>query len=60
MNLIEAVELMKKYAACRNCGCETIGNGKGTMEVDSEKGYFKRTCRCGWQIEVRETVHESN
>lgn len=56
MNLIEAVELMEKYAVCRNCGCDVIGNDKGTMEVDSEKGYFKRNCRCGWQITVCEVL----
>ena len=56
MNLIEACALMRKYAECPKCGCETIGNGTGTLEVDTEAGYFKRSCQCGWYIEIKEGV----
>lgn len=48
MNVREACELMKKYAKCPQCGCEVIGNGKGTLEIG--KGVFKRTCHCGWSV----------
>ncbi len=48
MNVREACELIKKYAKCPKCGCEVVGNGKGTLEVD--KSIFKRTCHCGWSV----------
>lgn len=53
MTVVELCELMTKYAKCPECGSEAIGNGKGTFECDTFKGYFKRICHCGWQIEIR-------
>lgn len=50
MNVREACKLIEKYAKCPKCGCEVIGNGKGTLEV--YKGIFKRTCHCGWSITI--------
>lgn len=54
MNLVDACELMKKYAKCPKCGCETVGGGTGTFECDTAAGFFKRTCHCGWSIEIEE------
>ena len=54
MTVLDACQLMEKYAVCPECGCEFIGNGKGTMECDTEAGYFKRTCHCGWSVEIKE------
>ena len=54
MNLVDACELMEKYAKCPKCGCETVGAGTGTLECDTTAGYFKRTRHCGWSIEVQE------
>ena len=54
MTALESIELMKKYAKCPTCGCKTVGNGTGTIEVDTSVGYFKRTCRCGWYVEIKE------
>ena len=54
MTIIESCQLMEKYAKCPNCGCETIGNGTGTLEVDTDMGFFKRTCACGWNVEIKE------
>lgn len=54
MNMTEVYKLIEKYAQCPKCGCNVIGNGKGTLEVDTEKGYFKRTCSCGWVVTVDE------
>lgn len=54
MNLVDACELLKKYAVCPRCGCDTVGGGTGTWECDTRIGYFKRTCRCGWAVEVNE------
>lgn len=56
MNLLDACDLMQRYAKCPDCGCETIGGGTGTLEVDTQEGYFKRTCQCGWCIEIREGI----
>lgn len=56
MNVMSASKLMELYAACPECGCEVIGNGKGTLECDTGTGYFKRTCSCGWYVEVREVM----
>ena len=54
MNIIESLDLMKKYIKCPKCGCETVGSGTGTIEVDTAAGYFIRTCHCGWKIEIWE------
>lgn len=32
MNITIASKLMELYAACPQCGCEVIGNGKGLLE----------------------------
>ena len=58
MTLIESMELMQKYAKCPKCGCEAIGNGKGTIEIDTlnpKEGYFRRTCSCGWCVEIKDS-----
>ena len=56
MTVKEVCGLIDKYDKCPNCGCETIGNGTGTIEVDTlgKEGYFKRTCPCGWSVIVKE------
>lgn len=56
MTFEEAHILTVQYAKCPNCGCETIGGGTGTLEIDTEIGYFKRTCKCGWSVELIEEV----
>ena len=53
MTVVDACKLMEQYAVCPECGNEFIGNGKGTMEFDTEAGYFKRTCHCGWSVEIK-------
>lgn len=50
MNPWKAVRLMRKYAKCKDCGNELIGDGEGTLEINGDT--FKRTCKCGWSIEV--------
>ena len=54
MNIKDSIKLMELYAACPKCGCEVLGNGKGTLECDTAVGYFRRTCACGWYVEVKE------
>ena len=52
MNALKSVELLRKYSECQKCGSELIGNGEGTVEVNDD--ILKRTCKCGWSIEVDE------
>lgn len=54
MTAIDSAKLTELYAVCPKCGCATVGNGKGTLECDTEAGYFKRTCGCGWYVEIHE------
>lgn len=55
MNVSDVIELMRKYTQCPKCGCDTVGGGTGTIEFDTSAGYFKRTCQCGWSVEIKET-----
>ena len=55
MKAIKSFQLMEKYAKCFDCGNCYIGNGEGTLVVD---GTLKRTCKCGWSIEVDENDME--
>ncbi|MBQ1187919.1 MAG: DUF3797 domain-containing protein [Peptococcaceae bacterium] len=52
MTIDDAIQLTVQYSRCPNCGCDTIGGGTGTLEIDTEIGCFKRTCQCGWSIEI--------
>ena len=58
MKLVKVLELMRLYSKCPECGCETVGGGTGTLEITD--GCFKRTCQCGWSVEVQEESHGSN
>lgn len=58
MNLVDACELMRKYTFCPKCGSEFVGGGAGTLEVDTKVGYFKRSCACGWYVEISEGVEK--
>lgn len=60
MNITIASKLMELYAACPKCGCEVIGNGKGLLECDTAAGFFKRSCGCGWHVEVTEVITEGS
>ena len=52
MNLVDAIDLMKRYEKCPKCGCGTVGGGTGTLDIGP--GYFIRSCSCGWRIEINE------
>lgn len=52
MNGWKSVSLMKKYANCKQCGNDLVGNGEGVLLIEDE--IFKRSCKCGWSIEVDE------
>ena len=53
MRFSKFIELNRQWAICPVCGCGTVGNGTGTLEGDSEAGYFKRTFRCGFSVEYK-------
>lgn len=50
MKITNAVELMGLYQACLECGNTMVGNGEGTISIEGD--VFKRTCKCGWGVEV--------
>jgi transcription elongation factor Elf1 len=52
MNAVSAVNLMRKYNNCPKCGSDKVGHSEGTLEITDE--VFRRTCKCGWGIEVKE------
>lgn len=54
MTLNDVLDLMRKYSACPKCGCDTVGAGSGRLDINSAAGYFRRSCQCGWWIEIRE------
>ena len=47
MTVMECLELVKKYAKCPECGCET------TIECDTTENHFKCACHCGWFVEIK-------
>lgn len=52
MRLLKAVRLINEYAICRECGNGNIGNGEGS--IIAEGSMFRRTCKCGWSVEVKD------
>lgn len=52
MNGFKSIKLMRKYAACVDCGNELVGDGEGVLLIEDD--IFKRSCKCGWSIEVDE------
>ncbi|MBY0052304.1 DUF3797 domain-containing protein [Brevibacillus agri] len=52
MNARRAMQLMEQYQECPDCGNQYVGSGEGNVEVSDDT--FKRTCKCGWAIEVKE------
>lgn len=52
MDIFKSVKLMRKYATCKECGSDNIGNGEGTLIIEDKT--FRRSCKCGWNIEVDE------
>lgn len=57
MKLKRTLELISEYLNCKACGSEFVGNGKGTLTIGDDT--FKRTCKCGWEIEVREDTNDN-
>lgn len=51
MDINNTLKLLNKYGKCPNCGEERLGNGYGTLSIDDFD--FKRTCKCGFSVEVK-------
>ena len=51
-----ALELLKKYGTCPECGNKKIGNGKGVLDIDINT--FKRTCKCGFEVFIEDEGRE--
>lgn len=52
MKMIEAMRLTRQYAECPKCGNIHVGNGEGKVVI--EDSTFYRSCKCGWEITVKE------
>lgn len=52
MRMSKMLELINQYGACEKCGNELIGGGEGAIEVTDFE--FKRSCKCGWKVEIQE------
>ncbi|MER3123048.1 DUF3797 domain-containing protein [Bacillus altitudinis] len=59
-NALDLLKVSKLINGCPNCSNDLIGNGQGTLEV--EETSFKRTCKCGFSIELntQDRVNEKN
>lgn len=52
------IELGKQHSECPRCGSSRIGGGSGMIYVDDVT--FRRTCKCGWEVEVIEKGGSDN
>ncbi|WP_255233842.1 DUF3797 domain-containing protein [Bacillus altitudinis] len=50
MNALDFLKISKLINDCPNCSNHLIGNGQGTLEVAND--LIKRTCKCGFGIEL--------
>lgn len=59
MNGVKAAELVSMFAECQACGSSDVNNGEGGISITDDT--FKRDCKCGWSIQVKENtpVHHS-
>lgn len=53
----KAIELGIRYAECPECGNSYIGNGHGKLIVSNK--YFYRSCKCGWEIEIKDVADDA-
>lgn len=51
MDIRESLDLMNKYNKCPECGSDKVGNGEGVLDVGDST--FFRSCKCGWEVEVK-------
>lgn len=53
MNIVDLLEVFKKYELCPECGHDT-DEGRGTFKLNGE--IYSRTCECGWSITVDKRI----
>ena len=58
MKLKRVIELGKELSVCQQCGSDKIGGGSGMIYVDDVT--FRRTCKCGWEVEITEERGSEN
>ncbi|TCN00905.1 uncharacterized protein DUF3797 [Paenibacillus sp. BK033] len=60
VKLTKVLELSAKYAECRLCGSDKIGNGAGKLIADDGEypNKFHRSCKCGWSVTTDENGKE--
>lgn len=51
MDARKSIQLLRKYSKCQKCGNENVSDGEGTVGIEGDT--FKRTCKCGWSVEVK-------
>lgn len=56
MNMIKAIRLARKHAECPKCGNTFIGSGEGEVIITDNE--FYRSCKCGWEITIKEGDNE--
>jgi predicted RNA-binding Zn-ribbon protein involved in translation (DUF1610 family) len=52
MKIEKAIELMKQYSECPQCGNISLGKNQGKLEVTENS--FLRSCNCGFKVEIKE------
>lgn len=50
METKKVLKLLRKYEECPKCGSTYIGNGQGTLIIETD--YFIRGCKCGFEIKI--------
>lgn len=52
MNPDRAIELIRMYSKCPNCGNETIRPGKDKLTITENE--FRKECACGFEVKLEE------
>lgn len=52
MKLMTASKLARQYAECPECGSTLVGNGHGKLIIEDDT--FYRSCKCGWEVTVKD------
>lgn len=53
MELDKVITFLKEYAECPYCGSQYVGPESGSLEVSALR--IKRSCNCGWSVELKES-----
>lgn len=53
MELDKVLSFLSEYAECPYCGSKYVGKESGSLEVTATR--IRRTCNCGWSVELKES-----